>query len=136
MPDLAHVGIGVQDVEGAPSNLVEDSPYDLSPFASSAYVVCYIMAYLLIDHTVDDYGEWKPYFDDHASARGEGGSKGGQLFHKEGEPNEIVALFEWDSLENAHEFAASDDLRDTMEEAGVVGEPELHFLEKIEDISE
>jgi hypothetical protein len=87
------------------------------------------MPYLLIDHTVDDYDKWKPYFDDHASTRAESGSGGGQ-------PNEIVALFEWDSLENAHEFAASADLRETMKEAGVVGEPDLHFLEKIEDIPE
>ena len=94
------------------------------------------MAYLLIDHTVDDYEEWKPYFDDHASTRAEHGSEGGQLFHKEGEPNEIVALFEWDSLENAREFAAADDLHETMEEAGVVGKPEMHFLEKIQDVPE
>jgi heme-degrading monooxygenase HmoA len=94
------------------------------------------MAYLLIDHTVEDYEEWKPRFDDHASTRAESGSEGVQLFHKEGEPNEIVILFEWDSLENAREFAASDDLRDTMEAAGVVGEPDLHFLEKLEDVPE
>lgn len=94
------------------------------------------MPYLLIDHTVADYEEWKPIFDDHGSTRAESGSRGGQLFHKNDEPNEIVALFEWDSLVNAQEFATSDDLRETMEEAGVVGEPGLHFLEKIEDIPE
>ncbi|WP_435347127.1 DUF1330 domain-containing protein [Haloarchaeobius sp. HRN-SO-5] len=92
------------------------------------------MPYLLIDHTVEDYEEWKPLFDDHTSTRAESGSEGGQVFHKEGEPNEVVVLFEWDSLENAHEFVASDDLRDVMEEAGVVGEPDLHFLEKIGDV--
>ncbi|WP_306057771.1 hypothetical protein [Natronococcus wangiae] len=94
------------------------------------------MPYLLIDHTVEDYEEWKPFFDDHASSRVENGSKGGQLFHKEGEPDEVVVLFEWDSLKNAHEFATSGDLREVMEEAGVVGEPDLRFLEKIEDVPE
>lgn len=94
------------------------------------------MPYLLIDHTVENYEEWKPYFDDHGTTRAESGCKGGRLFHKEGEPNEIVVMFEWDSLENAHEFAASDDLRETMDEAGVVSEPDLHFLEKIEDVPE
>ncbi|WP_433633415.1 hypothetical protein [Halomicrococcus sp. NG-SE-24] len=94
------------------------------------------MPYLLIDHTVEDYEEWKPYFDDHASTRAESGSKGGQLFHKEGDPNEVVALLEWESLKDAHDFAASADLRETMDEAGVVGEPELHFLEKLEEVPE
>lgn len=92
------------------------------------------MPYLLIDHTVEDYGAWKPVFDDHGTTRDEKGCKGGQLFHKEGDQNEIVILFEWDSLENAHEFATSDDLRETMKDAGVVGEPDLSFLEKIEDV--
>ena len=92
------------------------------------------MPYLLIDHAVEDYEEWKPFFDNHASTRAESGSGGGQLFHKEGEPNELVILFEWDSIENAREFATSDDLREVMAEAGVIGEPELHFLEKIEDV--
>lgn len=94
------------------------------------------MPYLLIDHTVEDYDTWKPYFDDHGTTRAGSGGQGGQLFHKEGEPNEIVALFEWDSLGNAHEFAASADLKATMKEAGVIGKPDLHFLEKIEDVSE
>ena len=94
------------------------------------------MPYLLIDHTVQDYQEWKPHFDDHASTRAEHGCEGGQLFHKEGDETEIVALFEWDSLENAREFAASEDLHEKMDEAGVVGEPELQFLEQIEEIPE
>ena len=92
------------------------------------------MPYLLIDHAVEDYESWKPIFDDHEATREAHGSKGGQLFHREGEPNEVVVLFEWDSLDAAHEFAASDDLREKMAEAGVVGEPDLHFLEKIEDV--
>ena len=94
------------------------------------------MPYLLIDHTVEDYDEWKPHFDDHAGTRAESGSKGGQLFHKEGKPNEIVALFEMGSHEDAHDFASSDELQETMKEAGVVGEPTLYFLEKIEDVPE
>ena len=92
------------------------------------------MAYLLIDHTVGDYDAWKPHFDDHGTTRENHGCQGGELFHKEGEPNEVVIVFEWDSLENAHDFAASADLRETMERAGVVGEPVLHFLEKLEDV--
>lgn len=56
------------------------------------------------------------------------------MFHKKDESTEIIALFEWDSLENAHEFAAADDLRETKKAAGVVGEPDLHFLINIADV--
>ena len=94
------------------------------------------MAYLLIDHPVEDFDEWRSHFDDHAPTRADAGSQGGHLFHKEGDPNEVVALLEWDSLENAHEFAASDDLREVMTEAGVVGEPDVDFLEKVTEVPE
>lgn len=92
------------------------------------------MPYLLIDHAVEDYDAWKPHFDDHGTTREEGGCLGGELFHEAGDPDRLVILFEWDSLENAHEFAASEDLEDTMAEAGVLGEPDLQFLAKVEDV--
>jgi hypothetical protein len=56
------------------------------------YVVCSSTSYLLVDHTVEDYDEWKPYFDDHASTRAESGSHGGKLFHKEGGATDLGNL--------------------------------------------
>jgi hypothetical protein len=50
-----------------------------------------------------------------------GGPKGGRLI-----------LLEWDSLEKARQFGQSDDLRNTMQRAGVVGKPEVYFLEELE----
>lgn len=90
------------------------------------------MATVLIKHDVADYDEWKPYFDEHASTREEHGELGYQLFHASDDSNEIVILFEWDSAENAWEFLEESDLRDVMEEAGVVGDPEIHVLDEIE----
>jgi heme-degrading monooxygenase HmoA len=59
------------------------------------------------------------------------GSKGGRLFRSEKDPNEVVILFEWGDLGKAHKFVESDDLRQTMERAGVVGKPDLYFLDEI-----
>lgn len=42
-----------------------------------------------------------------------------------------MILFEWEDLGKAHKFAESEDLRQTMERADVVGKPELYFLEEI-----
>lgn len=47
-------------------------------------------------------------------------------------PNEIVILFEWDSLEKARKFAQSEDLRKTMQRAGVIDKPDLYFLDEVE----
>ncbi|MEA2573821.1 MAG: hypothetical protein QOH93_1119 [Chloroflexia bacterium] len=88
------------------------------------------MAYLIVHHTVEDYDQWKPVFDGHASARKEHGSKGAQVLRSVQNPNEIVSVFEWDSIENAQAFASSPGLREAMQNAGVIGRPEVIFLEE------
>lgn len=93
------------------------------------------MPHLLIDHYVEDFEAWKPHFDDHGTFRGDHGSQGGVLFHAAGDPDHVVVLLEWDSTDEAREFAESDDLRETMAAAGVVGEPEVLFLQKVEDVA-
>jgi heme-degrading monooxygenase HmoA len=90
------------------------------------------MAQLFIRHKVKDYAKWKPLFDEHGAKRKAAGSKGGRLFHSEKDQNEVVILFEWQDLGKAHQFAESEDLRKTMERAGVVGKPELYFLDETE----
>jgi heme-degrading monooxygenase HmoA len=88
------------------------------------------MVELIVRHKVQDYGRWKPLFDEHGAKRKAAGSKGGRLFRSEKDPNEVVILFEWEDLGKAHKFTESEDLRQTMERAGVVGKPELYFLEE------
>jgi heme-degrading monooxygenase HmoA len=89
------------------------------------------MAQLFIRHKVKDFPKWKSMFDEHAAKRKAAGCKGGRLFRREKDTNEIMILFEWEDLGKAHQFAESEDLRQTMERAGVVGEPELYFLDEI-----
>ena len=89
------------------------------------------MPYILVRHDVKDYAAWKPHFDKHAATRKRSGSKGAHVF-KSSKPNEVLLLFEWDSAKNAKAFAESEDLRKTMEKAGVVGMPDVFFLEEIE----
>ena len=90
------------------------------------------MAYLIVRHTVEDYGKWKPVFDQHGSVRKAAGSKGVQLLRSADNPNDVTMLFEWDSLEHARAFTESPDLRAVMQRAGVVGRPDISFLEGVE----
>ena len=53
------------------------------------------------------------------------------MFRSVNDPNEIIILLEWDELKNARELTQSDDLKKVMERAGVVGKPDIHFLEEI-----
>jgi len=90
------------------------------------------MPYLIIRHKVKDYAKWKPAYDEHGATRKANGSKGAHLFRNANDPNELVILFEWDDLKKARQFAQSQDLREKMQQAGVVGTPDIFFLEEIE----
>jgi heme-degrading monooxygenase HmoA len=93
------------------------------------------MPYLLVRHKVEDYDSWKPVFDhDHGATREQWGSKGGRILRNAEDPNELVILLEWDSLENARQFAIADDLREAMQRAGVADQPDIYFLEEIEQV--
>ena len=87
------------------------------------------MPYITIRHKVKDYDTWKPEFDAHGPIRSAAGCKGGHLLRGIDDRNEVVIFFEWDTLENARKFAASPDLKATMEEAGVIDQPDVYFLE-------
>jgi heme-degrading monooxygenase HmoA len=89
------------------------------------------MPYILVRHKVNDYAKWKPLFDAH-EGRKAAGSQGGRIFRTAEDPNELVVLMEWDTLDKARAFAHSDDLRKTMEKAGVADQPDVYFLEEIE----
>lgn len=89
------------------------------------------MANLLVHHKVQDYNKWKPFFDEHSSFRAQNGSKGGKVFRNANDPNDLFILFEWDSVENIQKFAQSDNLKETMAKAGVIGMPDVHILEEV-----
>lgn len=88
------------------------------------------MIYLLVRHKVEDYAKWKPVFDEHAAARKEGGSTGARVLRNVDDPSEQLIITEWPDLEHAQAFAASPDLREAMQRAGVIGRPDVVFLEE------
>ena len=73
-----------------------------------------------------------PGFDANDSTRKEYGQVGYELYQVSDDPNEIVMIMEWDTVENAQRFLEESDVRERMEELGVVGEPEIYFLDSIE----
>ena len=45
-----------------------------------------------------------------------------------------MIILEWDSLENARRFATSDHLREAMQRAGVADDPDVYFLEEVDQL--
>jgi heme-degrading monooxygenase HmoA len=90
------------------------------------------MVYLLIRHKVEDYETWKSMYDEHAATRKAAGSQGARLLRNTADGNEVVAIITWLNLEQAEAFSNSPDLHTVMQKAGVIGTPELIYLEEVE----
>ena len=88
------------------------------------------MAYMFVQHGVQDYEAWKSVFDSVGDLRRRSGEKSYQILRQENGFNKLVALFEWDSLDNARKYADSPELKEAMQRAGVTGKPEILFLEE------
>ena len=86
------------------------------------------MAHILIRHRVNDYAAWKSAFDEFIGFRRSGGEKTYRIYHPEDDPNNLILLFEWDSIDNARTFLGSQELKETMQQAGVAEAPEISFL--------
>jgi len=87
------------------------------------------MSYVLIRHKVADFSIWKKVYDAHLPLRQNAGLKEDQRFRGANGSNEVVILFSTENLERAKEFAGSEELRLTMQKAGVIGRPDVSFLE-------
>ena len=85
--------------------------------------------HLLVRHKVTDFAKWKPVYDDHFAARQKAGLKEVHLLRNVENPNEVILLFAVEDTEKAKAFAASDDLRQVMQKAGVSDRPDVYFLE-------
>jgi heme-degrading monooxygenase HmoA len=90
------------------------------------------MTYVVVMHKVEDYDKWKLLYDENGAMRKDYGSKGASVFHQANDPNNMVVITEWEDMEKAKNFAESEDLKTTMQKAGVIGQPVIYYLDKIE----
>lgn len=87
---------------------------------------------LVIHHKVEDYTKFKAHFDAQKTKGKEGGILSYQMFHKVEDLNDFVFLFEWDNIENFKKYAESPEFRQEQKDAGLIDQPEIYILNKIE----
>jgi len=92
------------------------------------------MIYVLVHHEVADYTSWKAAFDSGFDWRRKNGERGCRIFHSAENVNDLTLLFEWESLEKARAFIASDELKARMAGAGVKGSPRIDFLTEVHSV--
>ena len=85
-------------------------------------------SYLLIRHKVRDFSEWKRGYDAHLPKRTEAGLTEAHLLRGASDANEVILLFQAMDLSRAKAFAESPDLRQTMQNVGVLDKPDIYFL--------
>jgi heme-degrading monooxygenase HmoA len=91
------------------------------------------MPYLLERHKIGDFARWREVFDSDAPNRESAGCRGARVFRNAEDPEEVVVLFEWDSLERARRRIESAGLAQEFEEAGVsggIGQTEFFLLQE------
>ena len=88
------------------------------------------MKYLIIRHAVADFEKWKPHYDDHAAAREAAGLVEKEVLRDLSNPNQLLLLFEMQDLAKAKELLGSASIREAMQKGGVIGTPEISFLQR------
>jgi len=80
-------------------------------------------AYCNVTHPVKDFDIWKSVFDRFETIRKEGGELSAVVLRHSDDPNMVTVLSTWDTVETAQEFFALEDLKKSMQEAGVTVPP-------------
>jgi hypothetical protein len=87
-----------------------------------------VMIQVLVHHEVADYQNWRAVFDAALDFRHIGGECACRVLRTAGNPNDLTLLFEWEDLDRARDYMNSEELRNKMKQAGVVGVPGIHYL--------
>ena len=85
------------------------------------------MATLFVRHKVVDYAAWRQVYDGFAPTQKALGVQAEAVYRSADDPNDITVTHEFASIEAAHAFAGSDDMRAAMRDAGVDGAPTVWF---------
>ena len=86
------------------------------------------MVTLLLTHEVKNFQEWKEVFDTGEPLRLQAGVKVSGVYTSTDNPNYVTIIAELQSVEAVHGFMTHPDLKASMENAGVIGAPEVKIL--------
>jgi heme-degrading monooxygenase HmoA len=92
------------------------------------------MLHSIIQIDFEDYEKWKTVFDEAASLRKSYGSMGVRVFRRVDDSNKAVILGEYEDLDRARQLFQSQEFRDAIQEAGVIGKPEVTFLHEVDQL--
>jgi voltage-gated potassium channel Kch len=90
------------------------------------------MAKAIVQHHVEDYDRWYPVFKEHGEIRRSHGATGHAILRATDDPNTLVIVNDFSTVEGARAFATDPSLPDVMQRAGVDGAPQVWICEEEE----
>jgi len=89
------------------------------------------MAMLIVRHQVEDFDRWRSGYDANAEVRTNGGVTHQMVYRSADDSNDVTVMHMFDSVDAAKAFAGSPELKAAMAELGVVGAPQIWFVEEV-----
>jgi len=92
------------------------------------------MTKVIVQHHVADYDRWYPVFAEHGEVRRQYGATGHSLNRELADPNSLVIVNEFATLEGARAFTQDPSLPVAMARGGVEGAPQVWIVDEAETI--
>ena len=90
------------------------------------------MTKVIVQHNVADYDRWYPVFTEHQSIRRQHGATGHSINREVADPNSVVIVNEFATLDGARAFSQDPSLPAAMERGGVMGAPQVWIVDEAE----
>ena len=91
------------------------------------------MPWIHTHYQVQDFNKWKQLYDATAEVKRRYGWKRYRMFQVVGERTNLVVMDQFDRADQAQAFLASDVWRNTLDQMGVSGTPEVLLLDGLEE---
>jgi ABC-type sugar transport system substrate-binding protein len=85
---------------------------------------------MFVRHEVADYGAWRKTYNAFAPTQKKLGVIYQAVYQSTENANDVTVIHDFHSLEKAKAFAASAELKESMEKAGVKGAPQIWYTTK------
>jgi hypothetical protein len=89
------------------------------------------MTTMFVRHTVANYQAWRKVYDGFAPVQKAKGVTAQAVYQAADNPNDITVTHDFATVEAAHAFVDSEELKSAMQNAGVAGTPTIWFTNKV-----
>ena len=86
---------------------------------------------MILSHEVQNFSDWKQFFDQDAPLREQLGVNVTGVYTAVDNPNHVTVISEIASAEVIQSLMTNPALQETMQKAGVVGQPEIKILNPV-----